>query len=281
MAAGRESLTRDIVIAGPAELAALAAGALPPVLVLVADLADPALAGVLDLAPNAQDLADAARPGASPRTHFHARRALTRWLVGRQLGVEAADVVIGYDAAGAPRVLSPAAGCFVSVAGRGQLAAVAVAAGKIGVDLEPLADAGAPVWDVLHPDEAEMLRALPEPEWARAFLAIWTAKEAALKALGEGFLREPAGVRVVGSRDPSPGSLLRNESSLSRKGRGLACIGVRAPSPLVGEGRLGALAPSGGEGSRPSFTLLDPASAPLAQGIWVEREGALVAVALA
>lgn len=160
---------------------------------LVCDLADPALARFLALAPSASDLADEARPSASERSLFFPRRALLRALVAACAGVPPADVAIGYDPDGAPRVLAPQ-GFFVSASGRGALAALACARMPIGVDLEPLA-VTPPVDAILHPRERAALTASAAP--ALDFLKIWTAKEAYLKALGRGFKRDPARAAVL------------------------------------------------------------------------------------
>lgn len=155
---------------------------------LVCDLADPATAGLLTLAPTRQDLRDEARPGASDRTWFRARRSALRAFAARAAGVSPQTVEIGYDAPGAPRVLSQSS-LFVSVACRGSLAALAVGSSPLGVDLEPDDGFVEPVDAVLHPSE----RGADAP----SFLRIWTAKEAYLKAAGVGFTRDPSAIAVV------------------------------------------------------------------------------------
>lgn len=81
-----------------------------------------------------------------------------------------------------------------SIAHAGDWVACALAAvGDIGVDIEPLARPGAlPAWRrAFDADERRAARS------TRAALAIWTAKEAALKAAGAGFAELPQ-VRVRG-----------------------------------------------------------------------------------
>jgi 4'-phosphopantetheinyl transferase len=206
-----------ILFAGPGDLAALRGGARPDVLAFLCDLADPALAEFRRLPPNAADLRDAARPGASPRTWFHLRRALTRSLVGWRFGVAPEEVTIGYDASGAPRIHAPAEGGFVSVASRGSLAAVALADVAVGIDVEPVGGAFEPVWDVLHAAERARLHDLPGAVRHGAFLEIWTAKEAGLKALGQGFTRDPSGVIV--ESDGADGFRLMETGRLHATGR--------------------------------------------------------------
>lgn len=164
--------------------------------VLVCDLRDAALAPLLAIAPHDGDLADARYPGASERSWFLQRRLAARALAARCAGADPSTIRIRYDAEGAPRV--EGAGLFVSVSSRGPHAAIAIASQPVGVDLEPF-DAGAPVIeDVLEKSERLALSKCAGGERARAFLRIWTAKEAYLKALGRGFKRDPALVRVTG-----------------------------------------------------------------------------------
>jgi phosphopantetheinyl transferase len=144
-----------------------------------------------NLAPNDEDMADLARPGAAPRNYFLRRRLALRALLGASLGVDPREVRISYDLEGAPRLLSHKA--FVSVASRGSIAALAIASSPIGIDLEPLdAENPAPVVrEVLHPRELLALQETPDH-----FLRLWTAKEAYLKAHGAGLVRDPAQIEI-------------------------------------------------------------------------------------
>lgn len=158
---------------------------------LVCSLRDGALAPLLKPEPLAGDLADKDRPGASERSFFLARRAALRSLVARSTGVDAGDVAIRYDAPGAPRVLS-ASRVYVSVSSRGEIAALAVSSHPVGIDIEPLTQDVEVIADVLHANERAALGAMTPDEARNAFLRIWTAKEAWLKAKGEGLLQDPA-----------------------------------------------------------------------------------------
>ncbi len=62
-------------------------------------------------------------------------------------------------------------------------------AGRIGIDLEPLQPSPAleAASELFLPAERDWAARLPEPARTRMLLAIWTAKEAMLKALGYGF----------------------------------------------------------------------------------------------
>jgi 4'-phosphopantetheinyl transferase len=80
-------------------------------------------------------------------------------------------------------------------------AAVAVTlAREIGVDLEPIdpaIDRAATVSMMCTPAECARLAALPETERPAALAALWTQKEAYLKAIGVGMSREPRTVEIV------------------------------------------------------------------------------------
>jgi 4'-phosphopantetheinyl transferase len=165
---------------------------------LMVALDDPLLSELGAPAPNAQDLADLAYAGAGPRGRFLERRALLRALVGRRLRVAADDVVIAYRAAGAPFIATPAdCGLHVSVAGRDAIAAFAIAPSQIGVDIEILDAAADIVPAALHPTEAAGLASMPPADRQKAFLRIWTAKEAYLKALGTGLVQDPATMAIA------------------------------------------------------------------------------------
>lgn len=147
-----------------------------------------------DLSLTPRDLAEA--PKGETREAFLRRRAATRRLAAQRLGVAPTEVEIGRDAKGAPRLLKPEAQLRLSVSGRDDFCAIALASSPVGVDIEPLDPKAEPVWSALHPSEAALLRALSDDAQGEAFLRLWTAKEAYLKALGSGLSREPAGIAV-------------------------------------------------------------------------------------
>ncbi|ARN82608.1 4'-phosphopantetheinyl transferase family protein [Methylocystis bryophila] len=147
-----------------------------------------------DLALNARDLTEA--PKGPTREAFLRRRAATRRVVAERLAVAPAEVEVGHDQRGAPRLLRPEAGLYLSVSGRSDFCAIAIASSPVGVDIEPLEPGTEPVWSALHAREAALLRALPASAQGEGFLRLWTAKEAYLKALGTGFTREPAAIAV-------------------------------------------------------------------------------------
>jgi phosphopantetheinyl transferase len=167
--------------------------------VVVLDLDDPALRPLLDLAPTQADLARVTAYGEAARDYFFKRHSLLRHLIALRLGCAAEDVVVSHDKAGAPQLLAPARqeALYLSLSGRGSFAALALASRPIGVDLEilsPLADVPEAM---LHPNEQARLADLDAANRHKAFLEIWTLKEAYLKALRIGLSREPAEIDVA------------------------------------------------------------------------------------
>ena len=70
-----------------------------------------------------------------------------------------------------------------------------MAEAPIGIDIEPLR-AIEPPWSLLHPNERNALETLTGEARADAFLRLWTAKEAYLKALSLGFARDPMRIAI-------------------------------------------------------------------------------------
>lgn len=127
-----------------------------------------------------------------PSGSAESRRTRLRNLVVRILDVPPDAVSIAHEPGRPPRLASPRdAGLSLSSSSRDLLAAVAVSAGPVGVDVECVQPDAELPWRVLHPDEAAALRRLSSTDQARAFAQIWSAKEAYLKALGVGLSREP------------------------------------------------------------------------------------------
>jgi 4'-phosphopantetheinyl transferase len=165
-----------------------------------------------NLAPTPRDLREA--PSRDPaRGAFLRRRALSRQVVAARLGVAPESVEIGHAPSGAPRVLAPSSSLNISVSGRADFCAVAMAEASIGVDIEPLRTIEPP-WSLLHPNERNALEKLTSAARLDAFLRLWTAKEAYLKALGLGFAREPTRIAIgldfsVLDEDAAPAILTR------------------------------------------------------------------------
>lgn len=125
------------------------------------------------------------------------RYALARGLVAAALAVPAQDVRLETVKDQPPKVADPVdSGLRLSLASRGPWAAIALAAGPVGVDVEVESEAGEIPWNVLHPRETALLVDEDGMAKARAFARLWSLKEAYLKALGVGLSREPASFAV-------------------------------------------------------------------------------------
>lgn len=140
---------------------------------------------------------------AADARRFSAARGWLRHVLGTVLGLDPAAVPVT-EGPGKPRLLTGGPPHF-NVSHAGELTVVAVASFEVGVDVEH-ARSGWRWADVVAvacaPEEADALAAgVPGAEREEAFLAVWTAKEAYLKATGEGLAMAPD--RVVVGR-PSP-----------------------------------------------------------------------------
>jgi 4'-phosphopantetheinyl transferase len=132
------------------------------------------------------------------RRQFVAGALLLRIAVARATGRQASDVVIarsclhcGSAAHGRPTVVRPG-GRHVSLTHSGDLVGVAVStAGPVGIDLEHVTDL-----DVAALTTSTLAPGDRVPATTTQFLELWTAKEAALKALGLG-LAYPAGKLAI------------------------------------------------------------------------------------
>jgi len=123
----------------------------------------------------------------------HARTASAQaralyWLA-RELRQPPDTIGIARDRYGRPQ-LSGMDGVDVNWSHSGQLLLVALGRGvRVGADIEwlrPRANALALAARFFAADEAEQLRALPIEAREQAFIRLWCAKEAVLKALGRG-----------------------------------------------------------------------------------------------
>ena len=119
-------------------------------------------------------------------------------LAANHLGIAPEHVRVIRAPSGAPRIEAPGRALRVSLAHRDDVLLVGLAGRPIGVDIERIDAVRQPPWNVLAEAERKALVAI-EDRAARhaAFLRIWTAKEAALKALGTGLSREPATLAVT------------------------------------------------------------------------------------
>ncbi len=136
--------------------------------------------------------------------HWRTCRAALRRILGRALGIPAAEVELLTAEFGKPFLGAPHAGLHFNLSHCEDLALVALCSdGPVGVDIEPAGRAPSLLECVevfCHPDEAA---ALPAEEAARAsaLLEIWTGKEALLKALGTGLSLAPQTVMLARATD--------------------------------------------------------------------------------
>jgi 4'-phosphopantetheinyl transferase len=121
-------------------------------------------------------------------------RGMLRVLLARWLGVDASGLSIGRTAAGRPFVHDLDGALDFNVAHSGDWVLIALSsAGRVGVDVEcvrPVPELDAIVEQHFASEEAEALRRLPRPSRTEPFFALWTRKEACLKAEGAG-LQQP------------------------------------------------------------------------------------------
>lgn len=141
------------------------------------------------------------RQPADRRRHVQARAALRR-LLGRTLGIAAADVPLSAGPQGKPELAHGPAFNLSHAGDHAYLAvadtsAVSPATASLGIDIERCLPAGPlPPWLTLacDDDEADAIRRAPDP--LSALMMHWTAKEAVLKALGTGIADHLQRVRI-------------------------------------------------------------------------------------
>jgi 4'-phosphopantetheinyl transferase len=125
------------------------------------------------------------------RDRFVVAHAALREILSLYIGTPAQALPLTRTASGKPVVAG--APLAFSLAHSQDLALCAVTAlGRIGVDVEAVRhvpDADDLVCRYFSPDEARRYLALPETARPRAFLTLWTLKEAFVKATGEGLSR--------------------------------------------------------------------------------------------
>lgn len=132
------------------------------------------------------------------RARFATARLVTRAALARRVGIAPAAVELDATCprCGAqhakPVAGGRAAGLELSISHSGDRVAVAIAEGaQVGLDVEGQPALGGgdgrDLWEaVLRPGEQALVARLPEELRGDAFLAVWTRKEAILKATGDG-----------------------------------------------------------------------------------------------
>jgi 4'-phosphopantetheinyl transferase len=144
----------------------------------------------------------------SRRRSFVLGRVLLRTTVARRIGVRPDDVVLQIEPSGRPVLAAPLNEFSVSISHSGGFVVVGVAKRHIGVDVERLRRSvrfPQVAARVCSPRELRRIGRLEGPARERAFLTVWSRKEAYGKAIGRGIafpMRSvtvgPGGSRVSG-----------------------------------------------------------------------------------
>ena len=196
----------------------------------------------LDRRLSALSVAERERAGrfffAHDRRRALAARAGLRAVLAAVTGEAPQAIRLGADRNGKPRLLN--GGPAFNLSHDRDLALVAVSvAGDVGVDLESVdprlaLDEVAPVSLTIH--EQAWLQGLPPRRRPRAFTACWVAKEAYLKAVGEGLRRPPHEVEVLAAEtrpvvraldEPSPAIIVRRVPAGTGRVAAVACTAAR------------------------------------------------------
>jgi 4'-phosphopantetheinyl transferase len=167
------------------------------------------------------------------RRRFLAARGTLREILGAYLDRPPATLAVAYGAQGKPALDPPdAAGLDFNLSHTADVALVALARGRpVGVDVEArreLTDMMAVAARVMTREELDAFEALPPGARAAAFFALWTRKEAYMKAVGAGFSLPPEGFAVSGLA--AAGWSLRD---LDPPAGYAACVAVRGPLTAV------------------------------------------------
>ncbi len=149
----------------------------------------------------------------SDRLRFAARRGLLRIILGRYLDVDPAAIRFQVAPGGKPYLQHPsnsAAVSFNTSHSNGWAVFAFFSQRRVGIDVEEircLPDAEQIASKVLSPRERGSLRLAPPWDVDRRFLQYWTAKEAFVKATGEGLTRDIGGVEIDLTLGSRPGLL--------------------------------------------------------------------------
>jgi phosphopantetheinyl transferase len=116
------------------------------------------------------------------------------------LGEDPAALMFAYGPRRRPRLDGCGARPQFSLSHSEDLALLAISwASPLGVDVESvelLTDRDSMAAQIMHPIELALFERIPEHQRTTAFFRLWTRKEAALKAIGTGFLTEPRSLFV-------------------------------------------------------------------------------------
>jgi 4'-phosphopantetheinyl transferase len=151
--------------------------------------------------PDAEGLPEGERSRASSilRPQSQRRWVAARWVLretlSRYLGEAPAEIRFELGEHGKPRLAAPSAGLTFNLSHSGDVALVAVAAGReVGVDVERVSPERDPLRlaeRALGPEGAALVRAAPAEARAELFHRLWADREARLKCLGVGVFASP------------------------------------------------------------------------------------------
>ncbi len=122
--------------------------------------------------------------------YFMLRRQIARTIIAHYSGLPATTIEIVKSKTGSPEI-HPQTSLYLSLSHRGSLAAIALSAFPIGVDLEIHNNNIKIPWNILHPFERTTIERADTQNRMDIFYQIWTGKEASVKALGKGFTIQP------------------------------------------------------------------------------------------
>lgn len=142
---------------------------------------------------------------AQDRTSYVAAHALTRWALAAELsGQAAADLRFRENEYGKPGLIGH--DLHFNLSHTHDMAVVALCrSGPVGVDVEQINPTHAHpglAQDIFTPEEFQTLQ--NQPGFAAAFTALWTAKEAIIKAEGQGLALNLAAIRITPTQGWGP-----------------------------------------------------------------------------
>jgi len=177
------------------------------------------------------------------RRRARGSRLALRRLLAVYLGMEPAALRFSVEANGKPALEGSALAFNVSHTDRLIAIAVAAPGRALGIDIEAL-DRPVPHADIarrfFHPSEWSQLRGQPAGMGSDRFFRLWTAKEAFIKATGEGMSRDLASFCVLLDPPRFADQTLSDWSlrPLTLCERHVGMVAIDHPTPVVTEMRL-------------------------------------------
>jgi 4'-phosphopantetheinyl transferase len=174
------------------------------------------------------------------RDRFRRSRAALRLLLAAYTGIDPAQVLFRQSDHGKP-YLDPdgrSPDIRFNVSHSRDMALFAVAwQREVGIDVEyirPLDDLGALMTQICTAEEQAELDAVSAAERGRAFLRLWTYKEACMKAAGMGLLAAPDQIQVAGGRSTiQVGSISYSVNEVPVPAHYTAALAVEGPALAV------------------------------------------------